>query len=70
MPTLLPPRRPAPQPKYEFSPVLVALAAALAVALILSEANMVSGSSRLPSPSLLPNHRDGKTPMPGEASWA
>jgi hypothetical protein len=45
MPTLLPPRQPARPPKaeYDFSPLLVLFAAALAIALVSLEAEMLGG---------------------------
>jgi hypothetical protein len=44
MPTLLPHRDPAPPKQSDFSPVLVLIAAALAIALIWVEAQMLGGS--------------------------
>jgi hypothetical protein len=55
MPTLLPHRRPAPKAEYDFSPLLVLFAAALALALVSLEAEMLGG----------PQARSG-TPLPSK----
>ena len=44
MPTLLPSRSPAPQAEYDFSPVLTVVAAALALALVSLEAQILDGT--------------------------
>lgn len=67
MPTLLPAPRSPPEPRAEFSPVLVVLAAALALALILSEAQTLDASLHLIPQSLLPTHHNGKTATHGQA---
>jgi hypothetical protein len=44
MPTLLPSRSPTPKPEYDFSPVLTLVAAALALALVSLEAQILDGN--------------------------
>ena len=54
MPTFLPSRRPAAKAEYEFSPVLTVVAAALDLALVSMEAQMLGGSEGA-SGTLLPS---------------
>lgn len=57
MPTYLPRRNPVPRREYEVSPLLVLVVAALAIGVVLMEAEILSGSPDFVSGSVLPSYQ-------------